>query len=236
MVNILAFSDEELISKHYDDSYGLKFNVPSDVDLLINCGDLSPSYAEYIRFHFNPSNALMVHGNHDKNFLKKSSFGKYDSSPFGAFKILNADYLTLENMQGLIVAGFSGADNRGSWPFFFKEKHIKNFIKNLSKNFDSLDIMLSHHPPDIGRVIPSVSAYHTPSKVLGEVYDLFKPSIWFYGHVHGRYTSENLDFLIKDSQGNETYLINTTPYKFLEFDPESKKVNPSFDVEMRHIK
>lgn len=251
MVNILAVSDEELL----DRDFRLKIKLEEQVDILINCGDLSPSYMEYLIFEFRPLTTIMVHGNHDRNFINSTQINNYSpensgySSIYKGINILTKDYFVLDESntgidlkEPITFAGFSGIKSHGQWPFFFKDKQVKTFNKylkfnNFFKQFGEIDIFLSHSPPKIKNMIPNIDHYHRPSKELGQLYQNFKPKIWFYGHIHKKYTPKNLDFLISDENNNQTYLINTVPYKFIEFNEETKEVKlKDFEVEYKKIR
>ncbi|MFP4117765.1 MAG: metallophosphoesterase [Candidatus Woesearchaeota archaeon] len=241
MVRILAVSDEELISgrEAVIDNY-----VTEDIDVLLNCGDVSPSYLEYIIMKFKPMNTIMVHGNHDKVFYAADKDKIEDDNGFsGVYQgsyVLTDGLYQMENPNDgtkLNICGFSGAYAYGEWPFYYDEKRASKFVKSLGmkdffNNLDQLDIMMSHSAPKIDDYLPDVDHHHRPSEEIAQIHKKFKPRMWFYGHIHPRYTDEELDHKIED-EGSETYLINAVPFKVIEYDKETGDVSiiNSFDKE-----
>ncbi len=232
MVRILAVSDEEMISGRdvVIDDY-----VDEEIDVLLNCGDISPSYMEYLINRYKPWSTVMVHGNHDRVFYadRKDEIETEDgfSTVYqGAYVLTNGLYQIDDAEKGLQlnICGFSGAYARGDWPFYFDEKRATKFVKSLSvKDFfnrlDQLDIMMTHSAPRIDDILPDVDSHHKPSEEIAKIHKEFKPRMWFYGHIHPRYTHEQLDHVIEDD-GGVTYLLNTVPFKVVEYDNETGDV------------
>ena len=232
MVRILAISDEELISGRdaVIDNY-----VNEEIDVLLNCGDISPSYLEYVIHKFKPWKTIMVHGNHDKTFYSQRKDEIEDNNGFstvyqGAYVITDGVYQIQDDDKAihLNICGFSGAYAHGEWPFYYDERRASRFVKSLSfkdffNNLDQLDIMMTHSAPKIGDYLPDVDTHHRPSQEIAEIHKKFKPRMWFYGHIHPRYTDEQLDHRIEDEDG-VTYLINTVPFKVIEYDKETGDV------------
>ena len=217
MLRILAVGDEETLRD--------KPPELGQVDLLVNCGDLSPSYLDFLICKYQPSARVMVYGNHDKIFYHNENYEDqcYSEVYKGMYIINDSLHRVKKNgISGLsrdvLLCGYSGAMAYGKRPFFFNEKQAASFVRNLRvKDFFSsldMDIMVSHCAPDIDGLIKNEDLFHKPSKSLGEIYGKFQPKLWFYGHIHPRSTNEQLDFLVND----EMYLLNVVPYKFVEFD------------------
>ncbi len=68
MVKILAVSDEELHPLRNESIEDFLPPNETEVDILLNCGDLSPHYLEYLVEKYRPKTRLMVHGNHDEAY------------------------------------------------------------------------------------------------------------------------------------------------------------------------
>lgn len=227
-IKILAVSDEELIEGH---EAVIGDEIDDEIDLLVNCGDLSPSYLEYLINRFFPKQSLMVYGNHDSVFFNgndEPSSG-YNLTYQGVYVLEEDTTSVLSQYENPIsIAGFSGAMAYGERPFFFDENDAKKFVKKMKrKNFFNnfnIDIMMSHTPPQIDNKIESVDFFHSPSDELGKLLDFFSPKIWFYGHIHPRYTNSQLDFEI-----DGMHLINCVPYKIIEYDMDNQElVNISY--------
>ena len=151
MVNILAVSDWELGSGR-GLSIEKQINPKKyDVDIILNCGDLSPSYLEYLTCLYSPAEKIMVHGNHDMKYYPRINDGSeqhkkkgYYSEIYQGMMILNNGTYNLKKddfsflNENLMIAGFSGANAHGNKPFFFKEGQARQFayalkIKNVPR-------------------------------------------------------------------------------------------------------
>ncbi len=123
------------------------------------------------------------------------------------------------------VGGYSGAPAYGNSPFFFSDAAVKSYIRKLKiKNFFKdcgIDIMISHSAPCFEGFDPKIGAFHEPSSLLAEIAGILSPRLWFYGHIHPRYTPECLDFYVNELN---MYLINAIPYVYLLYDPETREV------------
>ncbi|BBE30805.1 hypothetical protein OSSY52_09460 [Tepiditoga spiralis] len=227
MIKILAVSDVEknLINKKKE-----------KVDLLINCGDLSPGYTDYLINEFKVSFGVMIHGNHDKRYYKNSVYDEENlkfSNIYKGFLVLNYGYINLKNYinKNIKIAGFSGALSHGEKPFHFKEKDVK-LIKNklCSKVYGNkkIDFFISHTPPKLINTIKDYDDYHKPSYKLGRLFQKIFPNVWLYGHIHKNYTIDLLDFKINGKK--ISYLLNTVPYKFIDYDEELKRIIKIKDV------
>lgn len=225
MTNIIAVSDEEI---YIHNSNNKKF------DLLICSGDLSPKYVDYLMNEFKPFFSVMVHGNHDKKYYKKyyeeenNSFSKVYKGVY----VLNHGIVSLKKFmkKDIVLSGFSGALSYGFRPFYFKEKDINRFKREILFNtifkgnrYRLIDIMVSHNPPYVKNTIKKYGQSHTPSKALGEFYIKAFPKIWIYGHIHPSYYFQELDFEIR-YQNKISYLLNAVPYKLIKYDEEKKQV------------
>lgn len=234
MVRILAVSDEELIEGRdaVIDDY-----VKEEIDLLINCGDISPSYMEYLIYSYKPKNTIMVHGNHDKVFYssRESEIEESDgfSTVYQGSYVLTDGVKKIENPSPsedfLNICGFSGAFAYGDWPFYYDEKKANSFVRGLGfKDFfnrlEQLDIMMTHSAPQINNKLPVVDHHHRPSDEIGKIHKEFKPRIWFYGHIHPRYTNDQLDYVFEDETG-VTHLINTVPFKVVDYNQKTQEIS-----------
>jgi Icc-related predicted phosphoesterase len=276
MVKILAVSDEELHPLRNESIEDLLPPDENEVDILLNCGDLSPHYLEYLIDKYRPKTRLMVHGNHDEDdyhLLKQkenqkevqqeiqrtagrapSSQGSnhtfrnsgYSKLYLGMY-VLNKDIYTINSEDSInnakddmTIAGYSGINipNKGDKPFYFKKRDVNRFVrelmlkrffgKYLGTSFNGIDIMMSHSAPKIRKEVPpDIDYYHRPSRELGRIYHEFHPKIWFYGHIHPTNTGgeqiDTLDYKIRSKKGT-TFLLNTVPFKYIEFDELEGKV------------
>lgn len=225
MVDIITVSDEEVY---------LKNKAKKKIDILISAGDLSPGYLDYLINEFKPSISIMTHGNHDKRYYPKlyeeenNSFSKVYKGVY----VLNHGVVNLKNFinKDIVIAGFSGSLAYGYRPFYFKERDVGKFRREILFNsifkgnkYRNIDIIVTHNPPYIKNTIKKFGQSHTPSKSLGQIFFSFFPKLWLYGHIHPKYAFQELDFIIKVSN-HISYLINTIPYKFIKYDEEKREV------------
>ncbi|KLO22262.1 MULTISPECIES: metallophosphoesterase family protein [unclassified Marinitoga] len=226
MLEIVAVSDEE------------RGYLPKKIkkcDVLLCCGDLSPGYLDYLLNTLNPKISYMIYGNHDKKYFK-NLFDVELSGYSKTYKGLIIIHEKIENLKRVLniesniyIGGFSGAFSYGKKPFHFAEKDAKNFEKILSRkkrlNFiKQLDILITHSPPGIENMFEKeISSYHKGSKNMALIYKKYFPKIWFYGHIHPRYTDQKLNFKIH-YKNKVSYLLNTVPYKYVKYDEEKKEI------------
>jgi uncharacterized protein len=230
MVRILAISDEE---KLYNSSFNNK--KLNNIDILVSCGDLSPNYLEFIIHKTMPKHRIMVHGNHDKIYFpfNYEHVNEGYSDIFKGMYVLNNAFYEIDKKEfnlkkDLSIVGFSGANAYGIEPFFLNKKkinsfHRKNKIKDFFLNYNLPKIVLSHCAPDINNLFNGIDSFHKPSKSLANIYNLFLPNLWFYGHIHPNYTNQKLDFKIIVNN-KPTYLLNAVPYKVVDYDFKQNKI------------
>jgi len=226
MVYILAVSDE-------NELYDNPVDFPR-IDMLLSCGDLSPHYLGFLIDKYMPAIRIMVHGNHDENFFLADQNPvnlQYSEIFSGMFSIVQGIHTLQHNEypfleQDLVIAGFSGISAYGNPPFYFSDSSLLRFKASLLmqkylSSFSGVDIMLTHAPPDFG-LITNVSSDHKPSEELASLKNILDPKLWLYGHVHRRYTSADLDFLVED--GAQLNLVNACPYKYISYDQKTGQV------------
>ncbi|WP_129409740.1 metallophosphoesterase family protein [Marinitoga lauensis] len=225
MIEIVAVSDEE---RNY---------IPKKIkkcDMLLGCGDLSPGYLDYLLNTLMPKISYMIYGNHDKKYFKNlfevelSGYSKI----YKGLSILHSQLVNAKKDLGiesdLYITGFSGAFSYGKKPFHFSEKDVKPFKRTLQikKTFNfikNIDIIITHSIPGLENLFEKeISSYHKGSKVMANIYKKFFPKIWFYGHIHPRYTDQILNFRVHHN-GEISYLLNVVPYKYVKYDEKTKE-------------
>ncbi|MCF8045421.1 MAG: metallophosphoesterase [Desulfarculaceae bacterium] len=219
MIHILAVSDEQ----------ALRGRLPEleRVDMLISCGDLPPSYTEVLIHRYAPQHRVMTYGNHDEIFFHdKNPASDCYCRVYKGMYVLDGGVCTFkEGDSEIAVGGYSGAPAYGNNPFFFSESAVKSYIRKLKfKNFFKdcgIDIMISHSAPFFEGFHPNIGAFHEPSASLAEAAGILNPRLWFYGHIHPRYTPEILNFYVENLN---MYLINAIPYVYVVYDPETREV------------
>lgn len=220
MIHILAVSDEKK---------ELQKEGHKNIDLLVNCGDLEPGYLEYLINEFNPCFSVMVYGNHDEKYFKENETPeKGFSQKYKGTFIVNNQIINIKKCihKELTIAGFPGVPSYGKKPFHFKEKDVMPFKIKLQINQllgTRLDVIISHAQPYIEEVFKEKDYYHQPSKKFGEIYNLYFPSIWLYGHVHPCQFRDCFDVKLT-RKNKQSYILNAVPYKFITYDEITKTV------------
>ncbi|WGS64370.1 metallophosphoesterase family protein [Marinitoga aeolica] len=226
MIEIVAVSDEE---RNY---------LPKKIkkcDILLGCGDLSPGYLDYLLNTLSPKIGYMIYGNHDKKYFK-NLFEVELSGYSNIYKGMIILHEEIENLKkrlniksNVYIGGFSGAFSYGKKPFHFSEKDVKPFKRKLQRNrnfkfIKNIDILITHSPPGLENMFEKeVSSYHKGSKLMELIYKKFFPKIWFYGHIHPRYTDQLLNFIVH-YKGKKSYLLNVVPYKYVKYDEIKKEI------------
>lgn len=226
MIEIVAVSDEE---RNY---------IPKKIkkcDILLGCGDLSPGYFDYLLNTLKPKISYMIYGNHDKKYFKNIFDVELNgySNTYKGLAIIHNDIKNLKNVlnlkSNLFIVGFSGAFSYGKKPFHFSEKDVIPFKRKLQRSktlklIKNIDILITHSPPGLENMFEKeISSYHKGSKNMALIYKKYFPKIWFYGHIHPRYTDQKLNFKIH-YKNKVSYLLNTVPYKYVKYDEEKKEI------------
>ena len=145
------------------------------VELIISCGDLSPSYLSFLTC-FTEAPVLYVHGNHD---------GRYSQTPpEGCICIENTVY----HHKGVRIAGFGGSAvyNWGAHQYTQKEmrKRVKRLRFKLWRS-RGVDILVTHAPAyQLG---DDTDRAHIGFVAFREFIEKYHPRYMVHGHVHQSY-------------------------------------------------
>ena len=206
-MKILAISDEE-IPALWD------YYTPGrldDYDLIISCGDLK---ADYLSFLVTMARCpvLYVHGNHDVS---------YDRHPPEGCDCIDD---SIVEYRGLRIMGLGGCKWYHDGPHQYTEAQMRRRIRKLKFalwKHKGVDIVVTHAPPKgLGDVDDPA---HHGFQALVELLDKYHPKYLLHGHVHLRYTQEN----IRNLEHNGSHVINVCPRYTMElpdrpYDPKQK--------------
>jgi predicted phosphodiesterase len=179
------------------------------IDLVISCGDLSPSYLSFLTC-FTPAPILYVHGNHDTRYERKP--------PEGCICVEDDIYV----YKGVKILGLGGcmkyrpsAHQYTDWDM--KWRVIKLIPKMIFKG--GFDILVTHAPAKgIG---DSQDLAHRGFEVFITLMKWFKPKFLLHGHVHQSYTRNSK----KEMMCGDTTLINVCGTYILEIpDPPADRL------------
>jgi len=205
-VQLLAVSDhvEKLI---YSSNIGKRFKRS---ELVVSCGDLPPSYLEYIVSGLNIP-LYGVRGNHDHT----QAFREVPSGSLGPGTIdLHARSVYTE---GLLIAGLEGSMEYNGGPLQYTEAGMRlqiahlvpQLLRNKLRHGRYLDILVTHAPP---RGIHDQSdRCHTGFACFRTFLHHFRPRYHLHGHIHlyDRLTPTRTRF-------EETIVINTYGFRELQ--------------------
>jgi Icc-related predicted phosphoesterase len=171
-----------------------------DIDLVISCGDLK---SEYLSFLVTMINAPLfyVHGNHDKNYLKKPPEG---------CESIDGKLVTLNGIRLLGLGGsfcYSGED------FQYTEKQMEKRVRKLryalwrNKGFD----ILVTHAPAFG-IGDGTDLCHKGFKAFNGLIDKYSPKYFIHGHQHLNYRQQP-----RIQSYSSTTVINAYGYHILNY-------------------
>lgn len=197
-MRILVIADEE--SPYYWDFY--ESGKLSDIDLIISCGDLAPSYLEFLVTFANVP-VLYVHGNHDT---------KYDiTPPEGCICIDDKIYVH----EGIRIMGLGGSMRYREGKYQYTERQMARRIKKMCLKLffhRGFDILVTHAPAfqlNDGQDLP-----HQGFHVFRELLDRYRPRFFLHGHVHMNYSRSQKRY----DKYEDTHVINA--YERCVFDYE----------------
>ncbi len=202
-MKILAIADKE--SQYYWDFY--EKGKLDDIDLIISCGDLEPSYLEFLVTMSNVP-VLYVHGNHDV---------KYEHiPPEGCICIEDDIYIH----EGIRIMGLGGSMRYKDTRHQYTEKQMfrrvcKMWFKLLFRG--GFDILVTHAPAfqlNDGTDLP-----HQGFKIFRTLLDKCKPKYFLHGHVHMSYGRKHKRY----DKYKDTHIINAFERCVFEYEDENVK-------------
>jgi len=207
-MNILTISDV-LVPILYTPQITQRF---SDVDVVIDCGDLPHDYVEYVACNLNAV-LFYVYGNHSHNIILHST----DEKP----KIKGGTNLhhRVINHHGLLLAGIEGSGRYREGPYQYSQGemwfHVFLLIPGLLINRilygRYLDIFVTHAPPWGIHDQPDLP--HQGIKAFRWFIQVFKPRYHIHGHIHV-YRPDT----ITETQVGSTQVLNTFGYRLIKIE------------------
>lgn len=196
---VLADSESKSLYEYYEPS------KLQDIDLIISCGDLRPSY---LTFFATMSHAplLYVHGNHDCQYSERP--------PEGCICIEDSIY----RFRGIRIMGLGGsmeyipgADNQ------YTERQMAWRIRKMGKKLRrsrGIDILVSHAPAF--QLNDMEDLPHRGFDCFNRLMKKYEPKYFVHGHVHANYGGK---FKRTDQYGTTT-VVNAYESYVIEY-PDS---------------
>jgi uncharacterized protein len=209
-MKILTVSDE-VVPTIYHASIRERFR---DVELVLGCGDLPPSYLEFIVSLLDVP-CFYVPGNHDGQ-PEHTDYGKTLTRPPGCMSL---DGRVCEQ-DGLVLGGLGGSIwyNGGKYQYsqrrmFVRVSMLLPWIMRYRRlNGYGLDILITHSPP---AGVNDGTGAHAGFEAFRWLIDRYPPRYLIHGHVHRNYRIASAF----ESRVGQTTVINTAGYRVLTIDP-----------------
>ncbi|GAC1354134.1 MAG: metallophosphoesterase [Herpetosiphon sp.] len=220
-MQILSVSDE-VASEIYSPSLRSRFG---HVDLVLSCGDLPPSYLEFIVSSLDVP-VLYVPGNHDGQ-PEHTASGQTVYVPLGG---VNIDGRVVK-VRGLSIAGIGGSIRYNGGRHQYTETQmfgrvmllLPRLLLRQRRDGHRLDVLITHSPPAGVHDGPRA---HRGFQSLVYLLERIKPRYHIHGHVHMSYGYCRT----RTSLVGPTTVINTTGYRLLKIEPATLPV-----IEREHV-
>ncbi len=208
-MRVLTISDE-IAREVYSPTAQLRFK---DAKLVLACGDLPPSYLEFVVSSLNVP-LLYVLGNHDSR-PEITESGSIVGAPAGCVNI----HGRLAYAAGLWVFGLGGSPWYNGEQNQYTENEMwlrvlllyPRLVLRVRRIGRPLDIMIAHSP---ARDILDGPGAHRGFKSFVWLIERLQPRYFIHGHVHPSYGYNRKTEAIF----GRTRVINTVGYRLLDVD------------------
>lgn len=219
-MNVLTVSDE-VVPTIYHASARQRFR---DVDLVLGCGDLPPSYLDYIISTLDVP-CFYVPGNHDAR-PEHTDYGVSLVGPPGG---VNLDGRVLRH-DGLVLAGLGGSIWYNGGKHQYTQRAMTARVYALvprilwyrRMNGYGVDILITHSPP---AGIHDGTGAHSGFKALRWLIERFPPRYLIHGHVHHNYRMN----AVAETKVGSTTVINTSGYRVLTIERLASVPRPRYN-------
>ncbi|NLN65509.1 MAG: metallophosphoesterase [Clostridiaceae bacterium] len=194
-MKILVVADKEnkYIWDHFDPE---RFK---DVELIISCGDLQPSYLSFLVTMINKP-VFYVHGNHDTTYQRHP--------PEGCDSIEDK----IVTYKGFRFLGLGGSMMYSGRPHQYTDKDMEKRIRKMKgqiKKHKGFDVLVTHAPAyGIG---DGKDLCHLGFKSFIYLMDKFEPKYMLHGHMHMNYGRQQ-----RITTYNKTTIVNGYEYYLLD--------------------
>ncbi len=209
-MKILCVSDE-VVPAVYHVSSRERFG---DAELILGCGDLPPSYLEYIVSTLNRP-CYYVPGNHD-GVAEQTDHGSSQVWPSGATNI----HGRVVRESGILIGGLGGSVwyNGGQFQYTQRDMMLRLYallpriLWARRLNGFGLDVFVSHAPP---QGIHDGTGAHAGFRAFRWLIDRYPPRFFIHGHIHRNYRISPQ----VETRVGQTLVINAAGYHVLTVEP-----------------
>ncbi|HRL11594.1 MAG TPA: metallophosphoesterase [Aggregatilineales bacterium] len=178
----------------------------NDVELIISCGDLPPTYLDYISSVLNVP-LFYVRGNHDES---------YDENPPGGENL----HMRVLKHGNLTFTGIEGSNRYNNGTVQYRNHEVFGMVARMGPRLmiprwrrgRGVDVLVTHSPA-FG-IHDREDIPHKGFKALRRFMDWYRPRYMLHGHVH---TYDRRD-TVKTEYGS-TCVMNINPSTVLDIEP-----------------
>ncbi|MBC7235277.1 MAG: metallophosphoesterase family protein [Chloroflexi bacterium] len=189
----------------------------ADIDLILGCGDLPFAYMEYIVTMLGKP-MYFVYGNHAQDVVMNADGYREHRTPGGCVNI----HRRVVNYKGLLIGGLEGSVRYNMGAHQYSQIQMKWIARSMTPQLlwnqlfcgRAIDILITHAPP--WGIHDADDLPHHGFKAYLEFMDRWRPRYLIHGHTH----LYRLDAM-RQTQYNETIVINTYGYQVLEINVEA---------------
>lgn len=204
-MKILCVSDIEAPQLHSAVNLRRQYN---DIDLIVSCGDMSPSYLDFISTIISVP-MFYVRGNHDEI---------YKDDPPGGIDL----HGKIVEYKGLTLAGLEGSIryNAGEIQYTQMQMHWKvvqlgtKILWNRVKARQGIDLFVTHAPAR--NIHDGKDFAHRGFDSFINFLTWYQPRYMLHGHVH---TWDRRK--VVRTRFRSTCVLNINPFTVLELEPQS---------------
>lgn len=168
------------------------------VDLVLSCGDLPPSYLDFLLTAVNVP-VFYVRGNHDATFRED----EYDGC-------INC-HGTIVEYKGIRIAGFEGCRRYNQGEYQYSEREMNRDVQRVNRKArrgGAPDIVLTHAPP--AGLHDAEDLPHRGFECFNRAIEMWQPKYFVHGHMHKYQMGEQV------TQVGDTTVMNA--FLFREFE------------------
>ena len=204
-MKILCVADTEMPQLHNAENLRRRY---SDVAMIISCGDMAPSYLDFISTIISAP-MFYVRGNHDEI---------YDSEPPGGINL----HRKVVRFQGVTLAGLEGSIRYNRGAIQYTQSQMFRMVLGLGpqvlwhrlRRGGGIDLFVTHSPAR--DIHDGKDVAHRGFSSFLQFMRWYRPRFMLHGHVH-TWDRRN----VVRTQFESTCVMNINPFTLLELEPKA---------------